>query len=247
MADTIKLYMFTGSTPSVTAQLMLEHKALEYRCVHVMVGPHAFAMLGRGFATMTVPALKIGDRRVQGSRQISRALDELVAEPPLFGDDPLVREAVQHAERRGEELQDVVRRIFWCAARRDPRAFMSVMPHAKAYMRPVQRVSRGLVTRLASAGHLATDAACEEDLAMLGARLEEIDEWIACGLLGGPQPNAADFQIAPSIACLLRFDDLAAHVERHPAAQLAGIAPPLPGRIGAVLPAVWLAPLHAHA
>ncbi|MDP8910414.1 MAG: glutathione S-transferase N-terminal domain-containing protein, partial [Chloroflexota bacterium] len=75
MAGKIKLYMFTGSAPSMTAQLMLEHKHIDHKRIHVMVGPHAFGMLGRGFDTMTVPALKIAGRRIQGSREISRALD----------------------------------------------------------------------------------------------------------------------------------------------------------------------------
>lgn len=35
MAPKIKLYMFTGSAPSVTAQLMVEHKQLDYKRVHL--------------------------------------------------------------------------------------------------------------------------------------------------------------------------------------------------------------------
>ena len=163
MARRVKLYMFTGSTPSLTARLMLEHEGIDFKCVHVMVGPHAFGMLGRGFQTMTVPALKIEGRRVQGSRDISRVLDELVERPPLFPADPERRRQVEDAERRGEELQDAVRRIFWCAARRDPAAFRSVLRHPNPLMRAAQRLSRRFVTRLATAGHRATDRAGEED------------------------------------------------------------------------------------
>ncbi|MEA2220048.1 MAG: glutathione S-transferase, partial [Solirubrobacteraceae bacterium] len=221
MADEIKLYMFTGSTPSRTAQLMLEHKAIAYRTAHVLVGPHAFAMLGRGFDTMTVPALRIGRRRVQGTRQISRALDELVPQPPLFPADPQRRAAVVAAERAGEQLQDDVRRIFWCAAQRDPQAYRSVLRHPRAVMRPVQAVARRLVTRLASAGHRATDFTGEEALSLLPGRLDEIDAWIEQGVLGGAQLNAADFQIAPSLAALLDFADVAPFVEGRPSARLA--------------------------
>jgi len=98
VAPKVKLYMFTGSGPSLTARLMLEHKGIDHKVVHVMVGPHAFGMLGRGFQTMTVPALKLDGRRVQGSREISRALDELVPQPPLFAADPAQRQAVEDAE-----------------------------------------------------------------------------------------------------------------------------------------------------
>ena len=123
VAHKVKLYMFSGSAPSLTARLMLEHKGIDHKAVHVMVGPHAFGMLGRGFQTMTVPALKIDGRRVQGSREISRALDELAPQPPLFAADPQRRRAIEEAEEWGEELQDAARRIVLCAARREPRAF----------------------------------------------------------------------------------------------------------------------------
>ena len=248
MAHKIKLYMLTGSAPSLTARLMLEHKGIDHKRVQMLVGPHAFSMLGRGFETMTVPALKIDGRRVQGSREISRALDELVAQPPLFPADPQRRRAVAEAERWGEELQDAVRRIVLCAARRDQRAFLSVYRHSNPLMRPAQRVSRRLVTRLASAGHRATDRTGEADLAALPARLDQVDEWIEEGLLNGAELNAADFQIAPNIALLLCFEDLAPFIEGRPAARLAQrVAPDFPGRIGAVLPAAWLAPLGATA
>ncbi len=248
MGPKIKLYLFTGSTPSISARLMLEHKRLDYKRVHLMVGPHAFSMLARGFQTMTVPALKIDRRRVQGSREISRELDVLAPQPPLFPSDPPGRQAVTDAERWGEELQDAVRRIFWCAARRDPQAFLSVLRHTNPLMRPAQRVSRRFVTRLATAGHRATDRAGQEDLAALPARLDQIDRWIEEGLLDSAELNAADFQIAPSIALLLCFEDLAPLIENRPAARLAQrVAPDHSGQIGAVLPRAWLAPLGATA
>jgi glutathione S-transferase len=244
MADRIKLYMFEGSTPSLTARLMLEHKGLPYRAVNVLVGPHAFAMLGRGYRTMTVPALKIGGRRVQGSREISRTLDEMVEQQPLFPADSERRRAVVEVERAGERLQDEVRRMFWCAAQRDAGAFHSVVRHPNAVVRPLQIVTRRFVTRLASAGHRATDFSGEEAVAALPARLDQIDAWIEQGLLGGDELNAADFQIAPAIAALLAFEDLAPFVHGRPAAGLAKLAAQrTPGHIGAVLPPAWLAPL----
>ena len=248
VAPKVRLYMFSGSTPSLTARLMLEHKRVDHRVVHVMVGPHAFGMLGRGFETMTVPALKIDGRRVQGSREISRALDELAPQRPMFPADPAKRRAVEDAEEWGEELQDAARRIGLCAARREPRAFSSIYRHPNPLMRPAQRVSRPLVIRLSSAAHRATDRAGERDLARLPARLDQIDRWIAEGLLDGAELNAADFQIAPNVALLLRFEDLAPYVEGRPAARLAQrVAPDFPGDIPAVLPPAWLAPLRGDA
>ena len=247
MARKVKLYMFNGSAPSLTARLMLEHKGIDHKVVHLMVGPHAFGMLGRGFQTMTVPALKIDGRRVQGSLEISRVLDELAPQPPLFPHDPQRRRAVEEAEEWGEQLQDAARRLVLCAAQRDRRAFLSVYRHANPLLRPAQRVACGLVTRLATAGHRATDRAGERDLAALPARLDQIDAWIAQGLLDSAELNAADFQIAPNIALLLRFADLAPYVEGRPAARLAQrVAPDFPGEIPAVLPPAWLVPLRGE-
>jgi glutathione S-transferase len=245
MAHRIKLYMFSGSAPSMTARLMLEHKDLEYKSVHLLVGPHAFGMLGRGFVTMTVPALKIDGRRVQGSREISRALDEIVPRPALFPADPGQRQAVDDAERWGERFQDATRRLVLCASRLEPRTFSSVYRHANPLMRPAQRMSRAFVIRLASAGHRATDRAAQEDLAALPACLDTIDGWIEDGLLNGHELNAADFQIAPNISLLRRFADLAPLVEGRPTARLAArLAPDFPGEIGAILPPQWLAPIR---
>jgi glutathione S-transferase len=241
-AKKIKLYTFTGSAPSLAARLMLEHKGLAYKPVHLMVGPHAFGMLGRGFQTMTVPALKLDGRRVQGSRDISRALDELAPDPPLFGAGAQQRREIEDAERWGEALADATRRLVLCASQRDGRAFSSVYRHASALRRPAQRTSRALVIRLATAGHRATDRAGEEDLAALPARLDRIDAWIAEGLLGGPRLNAADFQIAPNVALLLCFEQFAPLLEGRPAAALARrVAGDFGGSIGALLPARWLA------
>lgn len=246
MAPKIKLYMFSGSAPCRTATLMLEHKGLEYAQVQVVVGPHAFAMPPRGFDTMTVPAMKVDGRPVQGTRVISRALDELQPDPPLFPQDTERRSAVEQAERRGEELQDVARRIVLTAARREPDVFTHVYGQVGALRRPAQRVSRGLVIKLASAGHHATDFVAEEDLRALPARLDEIDAWIADGLLDGPELNAADFQIAPNVALLLRLADLVPHIENRPAARLAQrLAPDDRPPNGAVLPPQWLAPIGA--
>jgi exopolysaccharide biosynthesis protein len=72
MAPTVTLYMFTGSGPSMAAALMLEHKAMDFERVHLAVGAHAIGLPARGFAGMTVPAMMVDGRRVQGSRRISR-------------------------------------------------------------------------------------------------------------------------------------------------------------------------------
>ena len=75
--------------------------------------------------------------------------------------------------------------------------------------------------------------------------LDHIDDLIADGVLGSEEPNAADYQIAPSVRLLMTMEDLLPAIERRPAAQLAEhFVPEYPGRSPRVLPAEWLAPLR---
>jgi glutathione S-transferase len=245
----IKFYMFPGSNSVMTGRLMLEHKGLRYKEVKLPPGAHAFIMLGLGFETMSVPAIKVDGVRTQGTRWIARALDELVPDRPLFPADPVRRRAVEDAERWGEGFQNATRRIFYTGARRDRRAFASVMTVERSLpMRVVLRLSARLIVRLATGAHRASDAAGREDMALLGERLDQIDAWIEEGLLGGEELNAADFQIAPNVSALLLAEDLAPFVRGRPAeAWAARVAPGYVGHIGRVAPADWLAPLEAHA
>lgn len=241
----VKLYTFPGSNSAYTARLMLDHKDVEYRSVQMLSGLHAFTLLGLGFETMQVPALKVDGRRVQGTRWIARALDELVPARPLFPADPVRRRAVEDAERWGEELQNATRRIFYAAGRRDRGAYRSVMTAGHSLpKRLMVRMSAPLVVRLATAVHRCTDNAAREDLELLPERLDQVDAWIHDGLLDGEELNAADFQIAVNIAALLLFEDLAPHIEQRPAAALARrVAPDYPGFVPAILPPEWLGPL----
>ena len=243
----VKLYMFSGSHSVRMAELMLEHKGItDYKRLNMLPGVHAVIMLFKGFETMTVPALKVDGRRIQGTRNISRALDELVTARPLFPADPARRAAVEDAEYWGEELQDAVRRIFYCMARRDRRAFASFMTAGRPWAtRLLLRATAPAIVRLAGAYHRATEAAGQADIAALPARLDQIDAWIADGLLDGPELNAADFQIGVSVSAMLRSDDAAPFIEDRPAAVLGRrVAPVYAGHIAAVLPPEWLAPLR---
>jgi glutathione S-transferase len=243
----VKLYMFPGSNSVYTGRLMLDHKEIDYATMTLMPGPHAFIMLGLGFPTMGVPALKIDGRKVQGTRAISLALDELVPDKPLFPADAEARKAVVRAERWGEELQNATRRIFYCIARRDRGAFPMLMtPGRTAPMRVALRVAAPLIVRLATGAHRATDEAARDDMALLPERLDQVDAWLAEGLLGGEQLNAADFQIAVNVSALMMSDDVRPYIEGRPcAAYAARVAPEYQGRrLAAVLPPEWLAPLR---
>ena len=105
-----------------------------------------------------------------------------------------------------------------------------------------------LIIRLATGAHRASDFAGREDLELLPERLDQIDAWIAEGLLDGDELNAADFQIAVNVSALMLSDDLRPFIEHRPAAELARrVAPDYVGHLDAVLPHEWLASLRDDA
>ena len=220
MPATIKLYGFTGSNSVYTGRLLLEHKGLEYEFVKLPPAVHAPTMLMLGFPTMGVPAIKVGEVRVQGTRWIARALDEMYPDRPLlFPTDPAERRTVEQAERWGEDLQSLALRL----------------------MAPA-------VIKLATGLHRASDEAGREDIELLPARMDKVDAWIADGVLDGAELNAADYQIAVNVSALLLSEDLAPFIEWRPAAALARrVLPDYGGRIGPVVPADWMAELRAAA
>lgn len=223
----VKLYMFPGSNAVLTARLMLDYKGVSYKLVKLPPGLHAFMMLALGFETMGVPAIKVDGRRVQGTRSISRALDELVPERALFPSDPAHRRAVEDSERWGEEFQNATRRIFYCASRRDRKAFLSVVMAERALaMRIFLRVGARLIIRLASGAHHASEDAVREDVALLSERLDQIDAWIEEGRLNAPELNAADFQIAANVSALLKSEDLAPLIAGRPPKRWQHASPP---------------------
>lgn len=96
--------------------------------------------------------------------------------------------------------------------------------------------------------HEANDDNVRRDISLLPGMLQRIDDWIAEGVLGGEELNAADFQIAPSLRLALSLDDLRPAIENRPAGELAlRVVPDYPGRTPPVLPKAWLEPLRASA
>lgn len=250
MAGKLKLYGFTGSNAVHTGRLMLEHKGVEYDFVKLPPAVHAPTMLMLGFPTMGVPAIKVDGVKVQGTRWIARALDEMYPDKPLlFPSDPAQRRKVQQAERWGEELQNAVRRTFYCAARRDRKTFLSVLGSGRG---PVKRLGMRMlapvVIKLATGLHRASDEAGREDVELLAERMDQIDRWITDGVLGGEQLNAADYQIAVNVSALLISEDLAPFIEWRPAAALARrVLPDYGGHMGPALPPEWIQELRAAA
>lgn len=242
-----RLFVIPGSHPSMTARLMLERKGIEYKRIDLVPVVSKAVVRAAGFPGVTVPALKIDGRKVQGSREIARELDRVQPEPPLFPADPAERSAIEEAERFGDEdLQPVARRILWWALRRDRKPLESFSEGARLGI-PTGLAMRTAapIVALASRFNEASDERVRADLAALPGMLARVDDYIAAGTLGGEPLNAADLQVGASLRLMMTLDDLRPLIETRPAGELANRAvPDYPGRVPPILPGAWLAALR---
>jgi glutathione S-transferase len=217
----ITLYGTKPSPPSHSVRLMLERKGLDHRTVWLLPGLHPALLRTRGFRGGTVPAIKIDGRKLQQSRAISRALEELRPEPPLFPTDPEQRLAVEEAERWGDEvLQDVPRRIVrWLSVHRPETRVMI----ARELGVPLPRFAAWINAPSARymANKVDSDDEIQNAVPLVPVVLDQVDELIGEGVIGGEEANAADFQIATSVRALLTIQDLKPALEGRPAAEFA--------------------------
>jgi len=243
----VRLFTIPGSHAGWTARLMLEHKGISYKRTDLLPVASWIVLRGLRFPRRTVPAIKIDGRRIQGSREIARELERIRPEPPLFPTDPEHRAAVEEAERFGDEdLQQRIREILLRSWRKNTAPLRSYLEGARIGMPHSLAVKTASpFVAIDARAREATDANVQRDLSILPAMLQRIDDWIAAGVLGGPELNAADYQIAPSLRLAMSLDDLRPAIEHRPAGQLAlRILPHYPGRTPPALPTAWLEPLH---
>jgi glutathione S-transferase len=218
------LYGIIGSHPVKTAELMLEHKGIPFRRIDVPPGKHWEVLPAEGFPGKTVPALLIAGGRLQGTRNISRALDQLQPEPALFPEDPTLCTAVEEAERFAEEtLQPLARRLVLAAGARDIESLWErgeggalgplLAPDAERRA-AIMKVGARRVIRI-------TEQREQADLDLVAPVLDRIEGWAESGVVDAGEPNAAAFQLAPSVCLLTYRDDLRPMVRSRPAGALA--------------------------
>jgi glutathione S-transferase len=226
----------------MTAEAALRRKGLEYEKVTLTAGAHNAEMeriYGPGHRT--VPGLMVDGEPVHGSRPILQRLEQLVAEPSLYPKP--IAEQVREAERWGDvELQDLGRRLPWGALHFRPDALgtyggsgpldPSGTDFAISYARASWKYHKISAVRLA------------DDLTGLPAKIDRVDELAARGIIGGEEPNAADFQIGATLRVLLTVGDLRPLIEGRPAERVAlRWFPDYPGDIPrGAYPTGWLQP-----
>jgi glutathione S-transferase len=240
---TARLFVIPGSHPATTAALMLDRKGIAYNRTDLIPVVSKGVLRAAGFPRVTVPALKIEGERIQGSREISRALDRLVPDPPLFPADPDRRAAVEDAERFGdEELQHPIRQLLWWGFKREKDHLRGYSEGARLGI-PIDLAIKtgGPLVALSAHFNEASDDNARAALIALPDLLDRVDAYIADGTIGGSEPNAADLQIATSIGLALTLDDLKPLIEPRPAAALAHrFVPDYPGHTPPILPPAWL-------
>jgi glutathione S-transferase len=229
---------------------MLDLKGVEYELVDVLPLNQRVHLRMAGFRGGTVPALKLDGKRVQGSRQIARALDEFAPDPPLLPVEPELRARVEEAERWGDEvLQPVPRRIARFGATHELElrrwgAKSQRMPAAGLVARVSAPLVRYFARTVEADGRRATRAGVQADLAALPALLDRADRLLADGTLPTAPPNAATLQVLASVRLLDSFSDLHPYVGERPSALAAQeLFPDYPGPLPAFLPPAWLDPV----
>jgi glutathione S-transferase len=218
-----KLYVVHGSHPCATVERALQLKGIAYKSVELMPAMHAAHQRVR-FGQRTVPGIKFEDgEKVVGSRAILRRLEVLAPDPPLLPADADLRATVEETERWGDEvLQPMARRLVWLGMRRHPSSIVSFGEHSKLPVPDVMaRLSAPMIARVEWRLNDVSEAAVRDDLAALPGHLDQIDGWIADGVIGGEAPNAADLQIAPTIRLMMVVGDARVLIEGRPCAELA--------------------------
>ncbi len=240
-----KLYWFPLSHPSQAVLKMLALKGVEADSVTVMAGTQRIHMRLVGFRGGTVPALKLGGARVQGSRQIAAALEQLEPEPSLYPHDPELRARADDAERWGdEELQSVPRVILRWGLVHDGELRRWLAEQSKMPLPAVAARASTPVARYYAWVIGADEAAARRAVAGLPGMLDRADALLADGTLATDPPNAAALQVLCTVRALDAFADLRDHVRTH---RVAGVArelfPDYPEPVPPFIPEDWLEPL----
>jgi glutathione S-transferase len=236
------LYAVPASHPCAAIEKALQLKGVDYRRIDIPPVAHKAvqrALFGRG----TVPGLVLDGKKIIGSREILRALEERVPEPRLLPADEKERKSVGLAEQWGDEvLQPLVRRVIWLALRRSPAALPSYGEGSRLPIPDaVSRLTAPAVALAEQRINSGSELNVRADLAALDQHLARVERWMDHDVLGGEQPNAADLQIGSGLALLLTIEDVDRAVgDRRACEPARRWFPDYPGRVPAgALPAEW--------
>jgi glutathione S-transferase len=216
---TATLYGIPGSHAVRTGQLMLEHKGIDFRRVNFPPGPHRVLVRVMGFEGDRVPAVKFEDgRRAQGTRELPRVLDELVPEPRLVPDDSRALEAERWAD---DVLQQWARRMVASAGAHDPDSLTGRGAEGRlGVLLAGHDVPRRVVARAVLMAFRANEEQLRQDRERTGEILDQVDAWIADGVLNGDELRSPDLAVASSLALVEYIVALQPELRRRPLNEL---------------------------
>jgi glutathione S-transferase len=209
-AMALRLYVVHNSHPCAAVEKALQLKGIAYRVWEWPPPVHVVAQRIL-FGARTVPALRNGREKVQGSRTIMHRLDQMVPEPALYPSDPERRAAVEEADRWGdEEFQQDVRDLIWAGAVHRPDALVSYGKGSRVPLPDgVVRAVAPAIARAQRGINRTGDAKARAVLQALPHKIARIDGWIADGTIGDlAHPNAADLQILSTVRLMSSLADV---------------------------------------
>ncbi len=204
----ITLHALPPSHPCMTVAAALDRKGLEYERIDLPMtreghNPAMEEIYGEGNGT--VPGVLFDGEPVHGSVAILERLEDLRPNPPLYPE--AIAGEVHAAERWGdEELQDLGRRFPWGALHFRPQA-LGIMGGGGE----LDPAGTDFAIRYVRAAWKYHGISCEllaADLRAFPAKLARIDDLAGRGVIGGEEPNAADFQIGATIRVIRSVADL---------------------------------------
>ena len=239
---TATLYGIPASHPVYATTLMLERKGIEYKRIDLPQWFHRPLLRLLRFPGTTVPALVLDGRRIQTTKAIARALDELAARAARWCPRRSAARVEAIETWCDGEFQQMGRRLVYWALVRHGSAVDSYLEGSRLILpRFLVKPLAPAIIRILARDHRSRDEAVRQDLAALPGLLDRIDGWIAEGVIGGAEPNVADYQVATSLALLMSHDDLRPMIAPRPAGALAQrVAPGYPGRMPPAFPPYWL-------
>lgn len=247
----LKIYRVPASHPCQAVIRGAELKGIEHKVVDLapLTQPLVATAL---FGSRTVPAMKIiggpnGTEKAQTTIKCLRALESLQPDPPFYPAEAGARERVLAAEAWGAgEIQDLTRRIIWVALAAKPDALLSFdsnLPLPDAIAKPAGPAVIWGERKLNN----ASDEKVREDLELFPKLVDEIDDYIAAGVIGNESPNAADLTIFSNLWLLRSVTDLRPFIDSRPAGRKTReVFGEAPGDIPeGALDAAWLTAVNA--
>lgn len=236
----ITVHAVPFSHPCLAVTAALDRHGFEYERIDLNIGKQADEIERiYGPGKKTVPGMLIDGEPVHGTPDIFARLDQLFGEGTLY--PPEVAESVRTAQQGlAEDLQTAARVLSFGSLHFRPEAMGTFTGSG-----PLDPAGTDFAIRMVRGAwkYIGIDATLiAQTLDALPGQLDQVDQLIADGVLGGSEPTALDFQLGSTLQLLLQIGDLRPLIQGRPAESLVTtLFGPGPADIPAgAFPANWL-------